>query len=370
MTKIKLFLTLCLVPETIIFAQNVGIGTTDPQDKLHISTGNISVENNTTNYPWLSFRNSNQLKGYIGVQTDNLRIGTWPGSNTNGHIALVTNNIDRFKVMPNGDVGIAASTPRGLFDIGGADEPIYFASNTTTGNQRIAYMPGNIFMAPWSGTNTSYLDARRSNNSGNTTLTIRTTRSGILENRIFLSDNYKIAFNHANNPVGNIDFQSDMLIRSSNAEINTQLGHFIESTQNFTTTNELIFYNYNVLNNTYTALSKIAANGSYIQLSDRAVKENIRPLASALSLVNKMNPVSYNDINNTAVERTGFIAQEVEVLFPSLVEKVVSKNGNTYKGINYAGLSVVAIKAIQEQQQEIESLKKEIKELKQLIHQQ
>ncbi|HAI20089.1 MAG TPA: hypothetical protein DCM10_20015, partial [Xanthomarina gelatinilytica] len=60
----------------------------------------------------------------------------------------------------------------------------------------------------------------------------------------------------------------------------------------------------------------------------------------------------------------GFIAQEVKSLFPELVH--FSEADELY-GIDYAGFSVVAIKAIQEQQHEIEDLKVQVNELKDLI---
>ena len=47
-------------------------------------------------------------------------------------------------------------------------------------------------------------------------------------------------------------------------------------------------------------------------------------------------------------------------MFPELVGQVTNpKNGIEYLNINYSGLSVLAVKAIQEQQAELEGLKKE-----------
>jgi tRNA nucleotidyltransferase (CCA-adding enzyme) len=70
----------------------------------------------------------------------------------------------------------------------------------------------------------------------------------------------------------------------------------------------------------------------------------------------------FKNQNETNKTSTGFIAQEVMPLFPELVEdfKYPTKDttdNNIYHGINYAGFSVIAIKAIQEQQTEIDLLK-------------
>ena len=55
--------------------------------------------------------------------------------------------------------------------------------------------------------------------------------------------------------------------------------------------------------------------------------------------------------------RIGFIAQEMNVVFPEFVS--YDKDNDIYS-LNYAGLSVIAIKAIQEQQKIIEELKAQL----------
>jgi hypothetical protein len=54
------------------------------------------------------------------------------------------------------------------------------------------------------------------------------------------------------------------------------------------------------------------------------------------------------------------LAQDVQAIFPELVGENLSRNGEKrYLALNYAGFGVLAVKAIQEQQVEIETLKKE-----------
>lgn len=107
--------------------------------------------------------------------------------------------------------------------------------------------------------------------------------------------------------------------------------------------------------------------GGYTSTSDRRLKENIRSLDSVLKKVMLLRPSMYNFIENDAKRhQIGFIAQEVESIFPTVVDSIRGKNPGdpVVKGIDYGSLSVIAIKAIQELQQEIESLKKEIEILK------
>ena len=55
----------------------------------------------------------------------------------------------------------------------------------------------------------------------------------------------------------------------------------------------------------------------------------------------------------------GFLAQDVQVLFPELVKH----REDEYLGLNYDDFGVIAIKAIQEQQKIIDELLERIKEL-------
>ena len=62
----------------------------------------------------------------------------------------------------------------------------------------------------------------------------------------------------------------------------------------------------------------------------------------------------------------GFLAQDVQGLFPELVGQSPARDGGeSYLSLNYAGFGILAVKAIQEQQQQIESLKNENSALRQ-----
>ena len=117
-----------------------------------------------------------------------------------------------------------------------------------------------------------------------------------------------------------------------------------------------------------------AVDGSYHETSDARLKKDVARMGSVLDKVMALQPKSYKYINNENTENadkisTGFIAQEVMPLFPNLVSDFNgggkdSKGKTVYYGVNYAGFSVVAIKAIQEQQAQIETLKAENKTMK------
>jgi predicted DNA-binding antitoxin AbrB/MazE fold protein len=169
------------------------------------------------------------------------------------------------------------------------------------------------------------------------------------------------------------------------------------------------------------ASNDIVANGSFVATSDKRVKENITELSNSIDLLGRLRPVSYNKIDKVQYGdrlNYGFIAQEVEEIIPEAVNTgkgevpvlkpfenvtfeegvdytILVKNGddikemkykkgderpdgeiivksktvNDFKSITYDMIFTVAVDAIQEQQQEIENLKAEMKELKSLLNQ-
>jgi hypothetical protein len=84
-------------------------------------------------------------------------------------------------------------------------------------------------------------------------------------------------------------------------------------------------------------------SGSIFQSSDQRLKSNVQPLdaSSSLSLIGALNPVSYTRLDQTVQGMNlGFIAQQVQSLFPELVS-TTSPTALTPDGtltLNYVGL--------------------------------
>ena len=80
----------------------------------------------------------------------------------------------------------------------------------------------------------------------------------------------------------------------------------------------------------------------------------------------QLQPVSYHLNRDQGADPLsfGFIAQDVYSLFPELTSPMRARDGNTYLTVNYAGFSVVTVKAIQEQQEKIQTLQQENADLK------
>ncbi len=117
--------------------------------------------------------------------------------------------------------------------------------------------------------------------------------------------------------------------------------------------------------------------------SDQRLKKNIESLRNkekSLEKIMKLNPVKYElknyrpDFGTTAIsdtgttsqiiepallnrEHIGFVAQELKIVYPELVYT----DGEGVMGINYTQLIPILVQSIQEQQEEIEELKKKLK---------
>ena len=97
-------------------------------------------------------------------------------------------------------------------------------------------------------------------------------------------------------------------------------------------------------------------NGNYSALSDRRAKSGIERLPDLLQKIKQLRPVSYFYKHDpTKQNDIGFIAQEVQELFPSLVNTMENRYG-----LNYSGFSVLAIKAVQELATENDNLRKQL----------
>ncbi|MCS6929167.1 MAG: tail fiber domain-containing protein [Saprospiraceae bacterium] len=110
-------------------------------------------------------------------------------------------------------------------------------------------------------------------------------------------------------------------------------------------------------------------NGAYIP-SDKRLKTDITTLGSVLDRVSLLRPVHYRYRNEGADAKRsiGFLAQEVEELFPELVSLNPTPDGDGYLALNYAGFSVLAIRAIQELQAEVQALRQKNEQLEKRIH--
>jgi hypothetical protein len=112
-----------------------------------------------------------------------------------------------------------------------------------------------------------------------------------------------------------------------------------------------------------TTYAELHDNGTWTASSDLRLKADIEPLCGLLDAALELRPVSYyldrQDFDHDPRRHIGFIGQEVEPLLPSLVYG----SGEEMRTLDYSGMSVVAIGAIQEQQRLIGEQRDRIRKL-------
>ena len=113
-------------------------------------------------------------------------------------------------------------------------------------------------------------------------------------------------------------------------------------------------------NGNFVASGNITAYGTY---SDRRLKENIRPFTSARELIKGIDVYQFNYIGKDD-DLIGVIAQEVEETLPQLVYELIDTDSDELrKAVRYDHLSAVLLKAVKEQDEEIQELKALVKTL-------
>ena len=131
---------------------------------------------------------------------------------------------------------------------------------------------------------------------------------------------------------------------------------------------------------------QLSATGDVVAYSsDERLKENIKPIESAVDKIKQLKGVTF-DWNkkseelgfepSTKTNDVGVIAQDVEAVFPQLVQlapfdiargedgNATSKSGEDYKTVNYARLTAVLIEAVKEQQEKIDIMSKKLDKIK------
>ena len=103
-----------------------------------------------------------------------------------------------------------------------------------------------------------------------------------------------------------------------------------------------------------------------IGISDQRLKKDISKLQDTLQGILSLNGVTYHydtanhpEMGLSDKPQIGFIAQELEEVYPQLV--VTKENG--YKAVNYAPMVAVLVEAIKEQQEMIEDLQRQVNRL-------
>jgi hypothetical protein len=110
----------------------------------------------------------------------------------------------------------------------------------------------------------------------------------------------------------------------------------------------------------------LTISGTLTESSDRRLKKDIQPLRSdVLRRLSELRPVRYrfeDESTHPSGEQVGLIAQDVRKEFPSLV----SKGASGYLSLAYPKMTAVLLKGIQQQQATIDSLRRQVRSLREV----
>ncbi|MGC2235385.1 MAG: tail fiber domain-containing protein [Pyrinomonadaceae bacterium] len=114
------------------------------------------------------------------------------------------------------------------------------------------------------------------------------------------------------------------------------------------------------LTGTGSSLSSLCVNiNGTLELCSSSIryKKDIKPYAGGLTLLDKLNPVTFRWKTDN-VEDLGFVAEEIEKVEPLLASD--NKEGEI-QGVKYDRISAVLVNAVKEQQTQIKEQQEQIK---------
>lgn len=304
---------------------SVGIGTSSPMQALTVAGGDIGLD----------YGHSIKLNGYT---YSNLLTSGYNGSNdfvsfyTAGNAA--NNSTPRMTMLSSGNIGIGTTTPLQPLSVVTNNVPITFYQNPAAGGSAgIQFAPngtgansGNylVYGSPATGSYGAGLIFERGNTYFGTSI-----GSGTFAAKFDGNGNFAI---------GTTTPYARLTVWGPDNAATTSAFSVVNSAST------TVFAAYDNGNATYS--------GSIFQSSDQRLKTDIAALdsSSSLTLLDQLNPVSYTRIDQPDQGvNLGFIAQEVQKIFPTLVSTssptALTPNGTLT--LNYQGLIAPVVKAVQ-----------------------
>jgi hypothetical protein len=343
----------------ITSAGNVGIGTSSP--------GSNGLSVNKTSGTGAGIQMYQSGTETFKVATDNS--AAYVQAIANIPMQFYTNNTERMRITSGGDVGIGTGSPATTLDVSAALPSAQIIASTGTNRVwiRTTNTGGDFYIGRENSAGSSFgvtayssllwsqgaypmvfatngTERMRIDSSGN--LLVGTT-SGT-QSRIVKSINGDFVLRVENSLATN-PYVLELMVPTASAN-DTSYAYLI--CRNADGTNRAVIFGNGNIQNT---------NNSYGALSDIKLKENIVDATPKLEQLCQVKIRNYNLIGDTT-KQIGVVAQELEQIFPSMVEENQDKDaeGNyletTTKGVKYSVFVPMLIKAMQEQQAMIENL--------------
>jgi predicted heme/steroid binding protein len=325
---------------TLDASGRLGIGTASPSFKLQVD-GVISLNSNTNYVLWGTNASVNP---YIQGGSDN-------------SLSIGTGNLPRLTITSGGNVGIGETNPAVALDVAGlvqfkvGSAGVYGYRDTTNADGAYEVYSINGTLKYGIGSARQVIGGESADNLGIGAVgAIRFAAGGIGTERMRITSG------------------GDVLVGTSSSSPSSNVGVkiiptgrvYCVSSDSSNSTESYGMYSTGAANYRFYVGwggTIYATSTSISGISDISLKQNIRDLDKGLDEIMKLKPRRFDWINGDGNDNMGFVAQEIESIFPELISEYKYSDNETKKSLKMGDLIPALVKSIQELQAEIERLK-------------
>jgi hypothetical protein len=348
--------------EVAIFSGgNLGIGTSSPVAKLQVSgsakVGTGAASNSAT------FMVNNPNATATGIQLFQDSQESWVMGLLASSTALTWANsgAEKMRLDSSGNLGIGTSSPSARLHVASASaEAVIQDSDTAKGSNPTALLSlwGSDARAGYIGYPAdSNMYITQVNNNAMLFLTNNTERARISAGGYskFSNNGTYVSSTGAYHEFHSSDAAQPILYLTATSGSYTGQTIYINNTRAASSAYKFYSANANAVEQFYVRGDGVlyAQNTTIQSLSDGRLKENIRNATEGLDVINALRPIRYDwktGFGNDRKNQLGFVAQEVEAVFPDAVSEWSKTEGDeeAYKTVGPGALIPVLVKAIQE----------------------